>query len=394
MGNLGDFFEEKIEHVTGWTEDKIDTGIGLGEEVAEGLGLTSPRFGEAGYPGSDDPAIRAAEIAAGSQEKALEYLKEREALPGEIREGALRELAGIYGLSPQQQQQQQPGGQPETDGWGLSKVGLPMGGFLGGVPGGRMVDAARGTLEGAPSAGQIPVGDQPITPWDDQGAFIEKAIQSPLYQSLIGGREAGEEAILRNAAATGGLRSGGIQESLYDYNTQLQNKAMLESYNQQLGLYQQKLGGLSGLAGLPSMAPQIAQGISGIGQTQAQGQMAAYQNMLNRQQQQSAQQQQGFGNMMGLGQLGLGIGSLALAFSDRRLKQNIKKIGEVKGHNWYSWDWNVVGNKMGLAGSCEGVLADEVFETRPDAILMKDNFMMVNYTRLIGMVPILEEDHA
>ncbi len=37
---------------------------------------------------------------------------------------------------------------------------------------------------------------------------------------------------------------------------------------------------------------------------------------------------------------------------------------------------------MGLNGSSEGVIADQVYITDPDCILMKDGFMMVNYTKL------------
>ena len=257
--------------------------------------------------------IRAAEIQAQSQREALGYMKEREALPRQFSEGALRGLGGIYGL-------------------------------------------AGGT--------------------GNQQDLINRAIQSPLYQSIMGGQEAGEESILRSASMTGGLRSGDVQSNLYDYNTQLQNQALLQSYNQQLQ-------GLQGMAGLPSNTNQIAQqmsgigqtlgtGIAGAGQTQAQGIVGGTQADLQS-------RQQGMNNM-------LGIGSLIAAFSDRRLKKNIEKIGEVNGHNWYMWDWNIVANKMGLEGKSEGVLADEIIKTNPECIGLRHGFMMVNYTKL-GIFP-------
>jgi hypothetical protein len=247
---------------------------------------------------------RAAGTAASFQREALDYLKEREALPREVSEAALTGLAGVYGL---------PGGE------------------------------------------------------GDQQALIDRAIESPLYQGIIGGREAGEEAILRSAAATGGLRSGDVQTALYDYNTQLENKALLESYNQQLQ-------GLTGLAGLPSMAPQIAQQTGQIGQTLAQGQVAGAQALQTGEQNQMQ-------NILGLGTIGA-----MMMYSDRRLKDNIVKIAEINGQNWYTWDWNKVANKMGLTGKSEGVLADEIYKTNSDAILFKDGFMMVNYTQL-GIFP-------
>lgn len=178
------------------------------------------------FGGGDDPsdaAAYAADVQAQSQMEALEYLKQTEAIPQQFREGALTQLGGLYGLE-------------------------------GGA--------------------------------GDQQALIDRARTSPLYQSIMGGQQAGEQAIMRQAGATGGLRSGNVQGAMYDYNTQLQNQALLESYNQQLS-------GLTGMAQLPSMAPQIASGMAGIGQTQAQGITASAQA-------QQASQQQGWGNVLGL----------------------------------------------------------------------------------------------
>jgi len=252
-------------------------------------------------------AIQGSEIQADYQKDALEYLKEREALPQQYREGALNQLGGLYGLE-------------------------------GGT--------------------------------GNQQEMIDRAIQSPLYQQIMGGLDAGENAILRNASATGGLRSGNTNYNLADYGTQLQNKALLESYNQQLM-------GLQGMAGLPSMAPAIASGMSDIGTTYGQGITAAAQakqsggqNIVN--------------NMMGLGQLGISAYTAGM-FSDRRLKKNIKIIGKVKGFNWYSFTWNTVAEKLGMTGNTYGIMADEVFAKIPQAVSLKDGFMFVNYA-MIGVL--------
>ena len=257
-----------------------------------------------GGGGSDaaDASIAGSQIQAQYQREALDYMKEREAVPQKYREGALDQMAGAYGV------------------------------------------------EGGTGS---------------QQEIIDRSLASPLYGQLMGGKEAGEEAILRNASATGGLRSGNVQSNLYDYNVQLQNQALLQSYNQQMQ-------GLQGLAQLPSLAPQIAQQTGAIGTTLGQGQIAAGQ----------AQQtggQMGIGNMMGMGQLGLQAYDM---FSDRRLKKNIKKIGFVKGFNLYSWDWNIVAQKMGLTGNTIGCMADEVYTERPDAVGIKDLFMIVNYSKI------------
>ena len=256
-----------------------------------------------------DASKDAAQTQASSEQAALDYQIEREALPRQFSEGALKGLGGIYGLE-------------------------------GGT--------------------------------GNQQDLVNRAIESPLYQAIIGGQEAGEKSILRNAAMTGGFRSGNVQGNLYDYNTQLQNKALLESYNQQLQ-------GLTGLAGLPNNTNAIANQMSSIGQTLGQGQVAAGQV------QQAGYNQMG-SNMMGMANLGIKAYGAGIDFSDRRLKRNLEKIGEVNGHNWYMWDWNIVANKMGLDGKSEGVLADELVKTNPDCIGIQDGFMFVDYTKL-GIFP-------
>lgn len=207
---------------------------------------------------------------------------------------------------------------------------------------------------------------------EGQQDLINRAISSPLYQAMLGGKQAGEESILRNASVTGGLRSGNVQQNLYDYNTQLSNQALLQSYNDQIQ-------GLTGLAGLPSYARDIAGMQAGIGQTLGAGQAQAgnimAQGSVAGAQADQAARQQNINNL-------LGIGSLALMYSDRRLKKNVRKVGTVNGWNWYRWDWNIVAQKMGLKGSCQGVMADEVFKEKPDAVIMHNLFMMVDYSKL------------
>lgn len=254
-------------------------------------------------------AIQASETEATAQREALDYLKEINKLPQEFREQALMQLGGLYGLE-------------------------------GGV--------------------------------GSQDELIQRAIDSPLYQEIMGGLDVGEEAILRNAAATGGLRSGNVNYNLADYGTRLQNQALLKSYNQQLQ-------GLHGLSGLSTNENQIAQLISGIGGTLASGQTASAQakqagtqNLLNA--------------IPGLFDAGLSVTGM---FSDRRLKKNVKVIGKIKDFNWCSFEWNSVAEKLGLKGKTCGIMADEVYEKVPDAVILKDGFLFVLY-ELLGVFPIEE----
>lgn len=110
----------------------------------------------------------------------------------------------------------------------------------------------------------------------NQQGLIDQVQSSPFYSSMV---DQGEEAVLRNAAATGGLRSGATQQAL------AQN-----SQNVLQGLVNQQLGGLQTLSGYQPNTSGVASMTSGIGSTLAQGQLGAAQA-----------QQAGLGNVMSLG---------------------------------------------------------------------------------------------
>lgn len=102
----------------------------------------------------------------------------------------------------------------------------------------------------------------------NQQTLIDQAQRSPLYSAITGTREAGEDAIMRNAAATGGLRSGNVQQNLYDSNQRLDERALLASYGEQMQ-------GLESLSGIPNYNMQQASLLGDIGRTQGQGTAAA-----------------------------------------------------------------------------------------------------------------------
>lgn len=91
----------------------------------------------------------------------------------------------------------------------------------------------------------------------NQMDIINQVQDSPFYQANL---DQMEEAILRNQAQTGGLRSGSTQSAL---STNASN--LLQ------GMTQQRLGGLSQFAFPQLNTNAIAQGMAGIGQTQGQG---------------------------------------------------------------------------------------------------------------------------
>ncbi len=251
---------------------------------------------------SDNGAEDAARVQAKAQRESLNYLKETERLPQAYREGALTGLGTEYGFDLN--------GKYGTDGLNI----------------------------------------------------IQRAEASPFYQTSV---QRGEEAVLRNASATGGLRSGNVQEALASVN----HNALAASYANQLS-------GLQGMAQLPSNANNIASTISGVGQTLAQG-------MIGGAQSAAAQQQANYNNAMGLG-------SLALqgyeTFSDERLKDGLTLIGEKNGHKLYEWAWNKTANALGLHGKSRGVIAQEVERIAPAAVAERFGFKTVNYAA-IGVDP-------
>ena len=193
---------------------------GVVSGITDAVGLTDTK--DAG-----DKAYKASKMSVDAQKEALEYIKQREALPQALREEALTKIGGFYGLGD-------------------------------------------GT--------------------DSQQELIDQAMRTPIYQAIQGTKAGAEEAILRNAAATGGLRSGNVQDALARLSQDIDESALLTAYNQQLQ-------GLTGLANLPSMSRDIAGMIQGIGATKAQG-------LVDRSQANIAAENQLWSDITGLGKMG------------------------------------------------------------------------------------------
>lgn len=96
------------------------------------------------------------------------------------------------------------------------------------------------------------------------------------------------------------------------------------------------------------------------------------------------QQPTGLGQAVGAaGTIMTGLG--AMGISDMDLKTNIKKVGELEpGVGWYTWDWNDKGKALGAESEpAEGVLAQEVLEVKPDAVIVKDGYYAVDYSKVM-----------
>lgn len=101
---------------------------------------------------------------------------------------------------------------------------------------------------------------------------IDKIEQSPLFQAKIA---QGEEALLQQAAATGGLRGGNVQAALAQFRPQMLNQEIQDKFAQ----YGQLAGlGQASAAGVGAAAQQTGQAIGGymgdIGAAQAGSKLA------------------------------------------------------------------------------------------------------------------------
>lgn len=82
-------------------------------------------------------------------------------------------------------------------------------------------------------------------------------------------------------------------------------------------------------------------------------------------------QQAGMGNLATIG------GGLLAAFSDRRLKKHITRIGSHGPYNVYAWQYRGGSDDIFI-----GVMADEVEKINPDAVITIDGFKAVLYGAL------------
>lgn len=165
-----------------------------------------------------DASTQAANTQAASEQQALDYLKQVNALPMEYRDQALAGLAGYYQVPGQAKTQEQ---------------------------------------------------------------LIAEAQNSPLYAAIQGTKQSAVDEMARYQSATGGLRSGNANAAFARESQRISQDALLQSFNQAQSTDQYEralnLQGLSGLAGMETGENGIANLTAQIGATQGQGMVAAAQ---------------------------------------------------------------------------------------------------------------------
>ncbi len=73
--------------------------------------------------------------------------------------------------------------------------------------------------------------------------------------------------------------------------------------------------------------------------------------------------------------------------SDKRLKDNIVRLGEGDGLRWYQWTWNDLAAELSIDAPTTGLIAQEVQENYPEAVNVMDNgYLCINYAILDRMI--------
>ena len=180
-------------------------------------------------------------------------------------------------------------------------------------------------------------------------------------------REQGMRSIDRQSSKMGGLGGGSRLKELSRFNQQLANEQLGNRLNQLGGLAQSDIGIGSNLANMRT----------GLAGAQAQGLQNMGTSLSNQYSNVASAKNQGGSNM-------LQMGMMAAGFSDRRLKENIHKVGETNGLAVYKWDWRKEYEWLVKDQVPIGFIADEVKKLYPEAVQTnKDGFQFVNYSMIL-----------
>ena len=217
-----------------------------------------------------------------------------------------------------------------------------------------------------------------------RAGFNNQAVQQQ-YEQAMGAAQFGNEAE-QNAydrAANNATFANNAQNQAYNQgqgNAALNNAARGTQFQE--AAYQRNLP-IQDIAALMGTAPGVQQpnfasyAPVNVANTDTAGiTQQGYQNAYQRYQDQQKARSAGLGSMFGLaGSLGA---SAITKFSDRRLKANIKRVGETAG-GIPTYTYNYIKSKAKQFG----VMADEVFKVIPEAVSVDPSgYLMVDYGKV------------
>lgn len=190
----------------------------------------------------------------------------------------------------------------------------------------------------------------------DQERALETKLQN---QGLVMGSEAYDNAMRNFQQTRGQAYEGAATNATINADT-AQNNAV-QRIAQMLAMGRENLPQTSGVGG----------GADLLGAAQAN-----YQGQMNKYNAEAAGKDAGMGQMMGLGNMALTAFNVG-GFSDRRLKSNIRHVGERAGLPVYEYE--IFGQRE------RGYMADEVAQLYPEAV-HKDpsGYLKVDYDAIGG----------
>lgn len=169
-----------------------------------------------------------------------------------------------------------------------------------------------------------------------------------------------------NPALSKGLLRGSTAQDIYSVGQQNYANAYQQALDAEEARNNQRL---ANALGNYTTIYDMAKGVTGLSNSanQLASQYALKQAELNSQPNQMYQ----------LIAQAIGAAGGAAAKSDKRLKENIKKLDEVNGYNIYEF------NYIGKPERQVGVIAQEVIDKCPDCVLLGDDgYYMVDYSKL------------
>lgn len=195
-------------------------------------------------------------------------------------------------------------------------------------------------------------------------------INDESYQFRLG---EGQKALERSAAAKGSLYSPATSKALMSYGQGLASEEYGNAFNRNLQSQSALYNMLSGLSG---SGQQAAGAQADYGTTYAAAKsgndMALQQAILGSYQAKNAANTAAWNNVVNVGTK---LGAAAL-MSDRRVKHGIKSLGLRNGYKWYEFSYK------GSNKRYEGVMAQDVQRTNPDAVHDIGGILHVDYNKL------------
>ncbi|MBY8123062.1 tail fiber domain-containing protein [Vibrio fluvialis] len=205
------------------------------------------------------------------------------------------------------------------------------------------------------------------------GPDYAAAVSSPEFKIM--NKEA-QYSLLNAAEATGGLGSTATGNALGASSASLLSNLANQNFARE---YQGQYDYFNALGALSGRGLQGSQGLGSFGGDTLSGMTGTMSGIGTGALNSAAMQQQNKAGLLSA------AGGLLAAFSDIRLKKNIKATGEYtdRGNEIYTWDWNEKAEKLGLVGSSRGVIADHAEQVTPGAVSTdKSGYKVVDYARV------------